>query len=542
MAGNPNHGTGRFDVLIVGFGPVGATIANLLGAHDVATLVVDRETDIFTAPRAIALDNEALRVLQMAGLSDDAFERIAIPMVHFRSPLYGEFARINTGGAIDGHPRLVTFHQPDLERALRDRLAARDSVETWPGTTLVAFEETEAGVRASLEAADGRRINVCARYLVGADGASSFVRKQIGQDFRGKTYAQDWLIVDALHAAHPIDRIEFNCDPKRPGPHMVAPGGRERWEFMLHPGEDPETMESDEKVRELLQPWLGTELPQIERRAVYRFHARTVERFRRGRVFLAGDAAHITPPFAGQGLVAGLRDAANLAWKLAWVCEGRGDSAMLDSYDTERRPHAVAIIRLAQFLGRLIMPRNTIVAATIHGALRALRTLPIARAWFDDLGMKPKNEFDHGLFVRGSSRSRLVRGGTVPQGWLRADNGEMTLSDDVLGPALCLLGFGRDPREFLDADSAEAFAAAGGRFVHIGHRGQRLHRSPDLPLWEDLNEALIPSIAPFGWCAVVRPDRVVMHDGPAEDAARIVREALSLVPAAQPAASIETSS
>ena len=521
----------RFDVVIVGYGPVGAALANLLGNYGVKTLVVDRDDDIFMSPRAIALDNEALRVLQMAGIGEDAFERIAIPMVHLYSPLFGEFGRISSGGSLDGHPKLVTFYQPELERALRDRLAQAECVETWTGTTLVNFEQSDDAVRVDFVKGDGENTSVVARYLVGADGASSFVRKQIGQDFKGTTYAQDWLIVDARHTAEPIDRAEFICDPRRPGPHMIAPGGRERWEFMLLPGEDPAEMESDTKVRELLRPWTDGEEPEIERKAVYRFHARTVECFQRGRVFLAGDAAHITPPFAGQGLVAGLRDAANLGWKLAWVIKGRSPESILASYDTERRPHAVAIIRLAQFLGRLIMPRNIVVAAIVHGSLRTLRTLPFVRRWFDELGMKPKNEFKHGLFVRGASRARLVRGGVLPQGWVRAPDQPIRLSDDVLGPALCLIGFGRDPRGWLDDHTAAAFADAGGRCIQIRHRGQTLHRSADLPLWEDLDATLMPTAAPFGWCAVVRPDRTIMHDGPVEEAARIVREALSLLAA-----------
>lgn len=519
----------RFDVLIAGFGPVGATLANLLGEHGVRTLVVDRASNIYMAPRAIALDNEALRILQLAGLAEDAFERIAIPTVQLHSPQFGQFGRINTCGALDGHPRLVTFFQPALERALRARLADRPSVTAQVVTELTDFAETASGVEARLTGPDGEQRVVHAAWLVGADGASSFVRKRIGQEFAGKTYAEDWLIVDARDLPRPIDHVEFTCNPARPSVHMVAPGGRQRWEFMLRPGETADEMERDERIRELLAPWLDGRSPAIERKAVYRFHARTVDAFSVGRVFLAGDAAHITPPFAGQGLVAGLRDAANLGWKLAWVVTGRADTAILDTYDCERRPHAKAMIDLARFLGRMIMPRSALAAAAIHGTVRAMRVLPPARAWFDDLGMKPANEYKDGLFVRGARRSGLVRGGLLPQGWLRQGEGALVQSDDVLGRGFGLVGFGRDPGEYLDEASRSEFERRGGRIVQISHRGQRLHLAAGRPVHEDITEALLPGKAPFGWAAVVRPDRIVMHEGPVEESARLVRASLDLL-------------
>ncbi|MDF6614309.1 FAD-dependent monooxygenase, partial [Escherichia coli] len=154
----------------------------------------------------------------------------------------------------------------------------------------------------------------------------------------------------------------------------------------------------------------------IERKAVYRFHARTVDRFSVGRAFLVGDAAHITPPFVGQGLVAGLRDAANLSWKLAWVLQGRADARILDTYDEERRPHAKAMINLARFMGKLVMPRSAPIALLTHGLMRLTRLVPGLRSQFEELRIKPKNAFKTGLFVKGCSSTKLMRGGVIPQG------------------------------------------------------------------------------------------------------------------------------
>jgi 3-(3-hydroxy-phenyl)propionate hydroxylase len=520
----------QVDVLLVGLGPVGAAAANLLGRYGVRTLAIDKSADVFTMPRAIALDNEALRILQLAGLEEGAFAIHAISKVQMHSPLFGPYARANTAGDLDGHPRLVTFYQPELERVLRTRLALYPCVQTALSTELVDYTERDGAVCATLRQADGTLATVSARYLVGVDGSSSPVRHRAGLGFEGKTFSEDWLVVDALGVPDPIDHIEFICDPRRPTPHMVAPGGRQRWEFKLAPGETREQMERPEQIRALLAPWCDTDLVTVERTAVYRFHARIVERFSRGRVFLAGDAAHITPPFVGQGLVAGLRDAANLCWKLAWVVHGRAAPAILDSYDTERRPHAKSIIGMALLMGRLVMPSNRLTALGVHGLMALLQRIPVTRAWFQDLKIKPLNRFARGLFQPGSGRARLVRGGLLPQGLVRSGPHAACIpSDEALGPHLNLVGFGCDAMAALAPELRARWQLAGGRAVQLRHRGQQIAPADS---WEDMTDCLVPNAAPVGWIAVVRPDRTVLHDGPLEQVDRIVGEALSLLGAA----------
>jgi 3-(3-hydroxy-phenyl)propionate hydroxylase len=522
-AGLPSHA----DVLVVGCGPVGAAAAKLLGSYGLSVLVVDKATDIFMAPRAIALDNEALRILQLVGVGEEDFDKVAIPRVSMRSPVLGEFGRVNTLGGLDGHPKLVTFYQPDLERCLRTKLRRLANVQLALGVTLTNLVESADHVVASLTLEDGQQRCVRAQYVVGADGASSRVRELIGQAFRGRTFRQDWLIVDARNVPHPIDHVEFVCDHRRPTPHMTAPGGRERWEFMLRRGETRENMESEARVRELLAPWGDVDRMVIERKAVYRFHARTVDTFSKGRIFLAGDAAHITPPFAGQGLVAGLRDAANLSWKLAWVIDGRASPRILDSYDQERRPHVKAMIGLARFMGNLVMPRNGAAALFVHGLLRLARGVPRLRAQFDELGIKPKNAFRRGLFVQGRSAARLVRGALLPQGWVRGADGFIGLSDEALGKGIALVGFGIDAASALDAHAHAELMRSGGAIVNITYRGQ-FFSSPHR-CWEDLHGAFLPGVAPAGWVAIVRPDRTVMSDGPATEVNRLVLDCLALL-------------
>ncbi len=513
------------DVLVTGYGPVGAAIACLLGRYGVRTLVIDKAADVVLAPRAIALDNEALRILQLAGLADDAFAKIAIPYVRMRCPYVGEFLKIDTSGTIDDHPKLVTFYQPDLERALRAQLATHASVTTASSITLESFVDADGFVRATLESADGAKHVVHAKFLVGADGASSTVRTAIGQDFVGTSYSEDWLIVDALGVPGDFDHVEFLCNPERPTPHMVAPGGRTRWELMLRAGEAREDMERDETIVRLLAPWADARELTIERKAVYRFHARSCDRYSRGRVFLAGDAAHVTPPFVGQGLVSGLRDAANLAWKLAWVVQHRAHPSILESYDQERRPHAVKMIALAKLMGQLVMPRTAAAAALIHGALKVVRRAPGIGAYVEGLEVKPKARFDRGLFVKG--RWPTLRGGVMPQVRVRTEQGGITRSDDVLGPAMALVGFGADVAAHLRADTRQRWAELGGSAVSIASEHDGRPRSQDACV--ALEDAVPARLARRGWCAVVRPDRTVLHDGPAVEAESIVSEAIALI-------------
>ncbi len=517
------------DVLIVGAGPVGVTLGNLLGRYGTHTLIIDKAENILTHPRAIALDNEALRILQMAGLSERAFSRVAIPSVHMHSPYVGEFARMNTAGCLDGHPKLVTFFQPDLEQALRSALQAYPQVYLAPETEMLSFGEHDDHVTADLKCSDGTRRTVSARYVIGADGASSRVRELLGLSFEGSTYAEDWLIVDARYPRQPIDHVEFVCDPRRPTPHMPAPGGRERWEFMMHPGETREQMLAPDKIRELLRPWADSSKISIERSAVYRFHARVVTTFQKGRVFLVGDAAHLTPPFIGQGLCAGLRDAANLGWKLTWVLEGRAAPAILDSYDVERRPHAAAMIRLAKLMGRLIMPTSASTAVMVHGLVSLLRRFPLTRSWVEDFKIKPQNRFEKGLFVRGRSPVGLVRGSHFPQALLQDADGRYEWSDEALKDRLTLIGFGIDPHAELDPASLSAWQAAGGHCIQVCYRGQVAYRDIADYVWEDPGGDLLPNVVPVGWLAIVRPDRTLICDGPATDANTLIRDTLRLL-------------
>lgn len=523
-------------VVVVGLGPVGAALSNLLGRQGIQVLVIDQATTVFAAPRAIALDNEALRILQMCGVAEGEFDTVAIPQIRMHSPVFGQFGQANSCGPLDGHPKLVTFFQPELEAVLRAKLTAHPKVQIRLGVELVSFTQDNDGVLAHLKSLDGAMFRVRADYIVGADGANSMVRRQIGSEFNGHTFPEDWLVVDAKKVPNPIDHVEFVCNHRRPVPHMVAPGDRQRWEFKLSRHETRAEMEKPETIRALLAPWAKADEIEIERVAVYRFHARVADRFSSGRAFLVGDAAHITPPFIGQGLVAGLRDVGNLGWKLAWVLKDRAAASILESYHQERRPHVVAMVRLATVMGRLVMPGNAVSAFVVHGLMSCLRLVPRLRRLFEELEVKPAHLFRHGLFVTDREPSRLQRGGLLAQGWVRAGLGAPpVMSDDVLGGALVAIGFGVDPQRHLASDLRSAWLAAGGSFVQIDPRGPSCVAS-DSDRWEDITGVLIPSYAPMGWVAIARPDHTVMHDGPAESVSRLISDSLGALSAPQRAA------
>ena len=275
-------------------------------------------------------------------------------------------------------------------------------------------------------------------------------------------------------------------------------------------------MEQPESVRRLLAPWCDVDHIRIERTAVYRFHAREAKRFSKGRCFLAGDAAHITPPFAGQGLVAGLRDVANLAWKLAWVVRGRADARILDSYDAERRPHAKKIINLARFLGALVMPSNRAVAFALHGLIRAIRVLPAGRGAV----RRPEDQAGEHLRrgpVLAQPQARAAARGLHAAARLGAPGRRRPGAERRrAGPALGARRRRHRPGDATAPRPAARWQRAGGKVWQWCQRAQAQHLAAADRRLEALDETLLPRRVPLGWVFIVRPDRCVMAEGPAE--------------------------
>ncbi|WP_226016467.1 bifunctional 3-(3-hydroxy-phenyl)propionate/3-hydroxycinnamic acid hydroxylase [Novosphingobium sp. FKTRR1] len=420
------------DVIVAGGGPTGVTLAALLAQQGLSVLVVEKEQTIYPLPRAAHVDHETMRVFQDIGVADRimATSRSASGY-EFRNAKGTVLLRFETPAAMGegGWPTANMVHQPSIEEALRSRLAQLPLATLQVSTALVRWQETDDAVVATLADAERERA-VRARFLIGADGARSPVRKAAGIGFDDLGFEEPWLVVDAL--VHDPSRLPTTnlqiCDPARPTTCVLMGNGRHRWEFMIKPGESPEDISSDAAIARLLEPWQVDGAVTLERKAVYTFRARVAQRWRKGRVLLAGDAAHQTPPFAGQGLCAGIRDAANLAWKLTAVVRDGARDSVLDAYQLEREPHVRATIKMAISMGRTVCITNRRAALARDWGFR------IARA----LGKLPDGPPDYppiggGLILAGEPAA----GAYFPQVCVNA--GAIARSDDGLGPGAWLI-------------------------------------------------------------------------------------------------------
>lgn len=365
--------TAQHDVVVIGFGPVGSTLAGLLALRGLRVLAIDRDTEIHPLPRAAHFDHEVMRVLQeLGGAEAVAPTTVVNPGMNFITADRQVLLSVQSGEkSPSGWPSSVMFHQPDLEHVLRKR-----AVEIGAQVRLGAevSDVVDHGDHVEVQFADGS--STTASYVVACDGARSTVRKQLGIEMTDLDFDEPWLVVDLILADdgdRPSDYTLQVCDPARPTTLVPMPPPRFRFEFMLLPGDDPATIDSPGVVRSLLSTWMNPDLAVVERSAVYTFHGLIANEWRRGRVLLAGDAAHQTPPFLGQGMCSGIRDAQNLAWKLARVVTERSPEALLDTYQAEREPQVRQIIQLAVDLGRVICTTDPDVAEQRNAGLLAAR-------------------------------------------------------------------------------------------------------------------------------------------------------------------------
>lgn len=347
-------------IVIVGAGPTGLTAATLLAGYGIESLVLERWEGVFPQPRAVHLDGEIRRILARLGVGAD-FDAITRPalglrLVDRKMRVLAQFDRDPAGGR-NGYPEANLFDQPELEAILRANLVRHPQVRLRGNVEVIRLVEETECVRVDFtDRITGAVESVRARYVLGCDGANSLVRTAIGAHMRDLKFEQRWLVVDVTSTAE-LDQwegVHQVCDPVRAATYMRIGKTRYRWEFRLRPGETAADYPDIARLHPLIRPWTAdTAADDLElvRVAEYTFRAQLADRWRQRRIFILGDAAHLTPPFIGQGMGAGLRDAANLAWKLAGVLHGELSDSVLDSYESERKPHARAMIRLAKLTG-----------------------------------------------------------------------------------------------------------------------------------------------------------------------------------------------
>ncbi len=479
------------DVAIVGYGPVGQTLAALLGEQGVSVVVFERHTEPLGLPRAIRFDHEAMRIWQRLGivaeLEDDIlacdryewFGADGMPIVTLPSP-----------PAPSGWSYSYVFHQPLLEAALDRAVRELPTVEVHRGVTVTGLADHGDRVELSLRstADGGASPPVQARYVVGADGAGSSVRETLGIELEDLGFGERWLVLDVrphdLDGLEPLAAPRQHCDPRRP--YVVVPGGRRhrRWELMLLPGEQPEEFADVGRAWELLEPSVSPGEADIVRHAVYEFRSAVASTMQRGRAFLAGDAAHLMPPHLGEGMCSGLRDANGLAWRLAWVLSGLASPRLLDSYTVERLPHSRAIVELSLAMGRISCELDPDAAAARDAAIRRD-------------GVEPP-PFPH--LVAGLVADTVAAGTLAVQGVVEVD-GQAGRLDDVVGDGLVVVARGDDPWRALGAAGRQFLEEVEARLVTLGDGPGRAR---------DVDGALTAWLDELGASAVViRPDAYV---------------------------------
>lgn len=441
------------DVVIVGAGPAGLATANYLGLYGVRAVVIERNTGTVAEPRAVSIDDESMRSMQSIGLVDEIVPR-TLPGygARYYSPGQREFARVKPTTLEYGHPRRSAFHQPELEATLLKGLDRFPTVETLFAHTFERFEEAEDSVTAFVRGPDGTEKQIRGKYLAACDGGRSSIRRAIGTELRGSSFEERWLVFDTVNDFDHTPDSVAHCDHRRPAITLPGVGNTRRWEFIVHPGEDADRFLKEETIAELLRPYIGVRPVEVVRKVVYTFHARIADHWRKGRVFLLGDAAHLTPPYAGQGLNSGQRDAANFAWKAAAVVKGQFGPSLMDTYETERRDHAWSLIRMAIQIGWVMVPRNWFHTYGQIAFFRVTGLIPKLRDYFLNMKFKPVPRFLDGFLISdGLSAKKTLVGRMLPQPVVTLPDGSETKLDNLLGPGFALLALGPDAGAALEA-------------------------------------------------------------------------------------------
>ncbi len=483
------------DVVVVGAGPVGLTLANILGLQGVRTRVVDERDSLIDYPRGVGLDDEALRTFQSIGLADRVLPHtVPNQILRFFDGNRRLLAEMAPPDARFGWPKRNGFVQPMVDAELLGGLDRFPHVDVAWGHRMESCDETGDGVTVHL-AGDPDAATVRCRYAVGCDGGRSATRRLMGVSFDGTTSSTRWLVVDCANDPLGHPNSEVGADPVRPYVSISIAHGIRRFEFMIHADETDEEADDPAFVRRML----GRRVPHPERvdvirHRVYTHHSRIAGEFRRGRLMLAGDAAHLMPVWQGQGYNSGIRDAANLGWKLAAVVNGHAGDALLDSYDVERRKHARAMIDLSTMVGRVISPTNRRVAALRDRVIHAASVVPTLKRYVLEMRFKPMPRYDQGAVFHAHPPTE-----TSPTGTLfiqpRVDTRERqnVLLDDVIGTGFAVLCWSNNPRALLGDAAFERWKALGARFIAARPMTQLHwtgHDDPDVTIVGDRTGAL----------------------------------------------------
>ncbi|MDP7706089.1 bifunctional 3-(3-hydroxy-phenyl)propionate/3-hydroxycinnamic acid hydroxylase [Mycobacterium sp. TY815] len=470
MGGHDGQGPQQYDVLVVGAGPVGLTLANILGLQGVRTLVAEERSSLIDYPRGVGLDDEGLRTFQSIGLVDQVLPHtVPNQILRFYDAKRRVLAEMAPPDSRFGWPKRNGFVQPLVDAELLRGLDRFDHVEVRWNSPLVICSQDDDVVCAQL---DGEHPSmVRARYVVGCDGGRSITRSMMGVSFDGTTSPTRWLVVDIANDPLGHPNSEVGADPERPYASISIAHGIRRFEFMIHADETDEQAEDPAFLRQMLARMVPyPERVEVIRRRVYTHHSRIAGAFRNGRMMLAGDAAHLMPVWQGQGYNSGIRDAANLGWKLAAVVRGRAADALLDTYDMERRKHARSMIDLSTMVGKVISPTNRRVARARDAVIRSASIVPSLKRYVLEMRFKPMPRYEHGAVAHpagAAPRPGSPTGTLFIQPRVDTRTRRDVLLDDVLGSWFAVLCWNNNPRKILGERAFHDWKALGAHFVAL---------------------------------------------------------------------------
>lgn len=490
-------------------------MANMLGLYGVDTVIIEKAPQIVEFPRAVGIDDEALRLFQTAGLADELSRDIIqnVPLRMFKAN--GEcFADIRPSAREFGWWRRNIFMQQLAEKTLREGLARYPYVSLRTSEEVVHLRQDAEGVALLVRREDGQNYTLEADYVVAADGGRSPLREMLGVKLGGTTHPIKWVVVDVKNADLEQPCTALNCDPRRPNVCIYLPFNYRRWEFLVFPHENEEEIVKPESIRRLIAPYVSNvDEIEIVRARTYTHHSRLAERFMVGRVALIGDAAHLTPPWIGQGLNAGLRDVGNLAWKLAGVVKGKLPPDALRTYESERRDHAKAMIDLADTFGAMLMPTSRLIARLRDSFFGLARFAPGLQDYVLQMRFKPMPSYTDGIVLPGGSKAV---GRMIAQPDVETVDGVRHKLDDVLGPWFSIIGWRCDPLASLAPEERACWMRLGVKFVQINRsrsgcsRDQRVSSAAGSECVEDLDNAMADWFEEHpGAVVLVRPDRYV---------------------------------
>lgn len=472
------------DIVIIGGGPNGIVLAHYMGIYGIKTIIIEKDQNILPYPRAVGMDDEALRVLQGVGLADEVVQDMIhnVPLRYYNASGVC-FAEVKPSVTQYGWPMRNIFMQQLLEQSIREMLPKHPTVDFRTNHEMIDFKQDDQQVTVNVKG-NNQEYQIVAKYLIGADGGRSTVRKLAGIQLDGLTHPRKWVVVDASNDSLDAPYTALHADPKRPFVCIYLPYQQRRWEFMLFEGEDEVQMCKEENIRELIRNHIGDDVDKLNimRIRAYIHNSRIANKFVENRVILIGDAAHLSPPWAGQGLNSGLRDVGNLAWKLAAVVKGYASEKIIKTYEVERHQHAAELITLANNMGVILGLTDPLLAGVRDWMFQSFNNVDALRSQLVEFKFKPKPFLTKGLVYH--PHHNIHETDMVGKIFIQPDvftaERQRKRFDDVLGSWYSVIALRKDPLTNISEANKAFWSKRNTKFIQVNRARSGLNRNSPL--------------------------------------------------------------